>query len=80
MSEHKHTPDVTVDARGAGCPGPLMDLIGKVKTADEGTVIELQTTDAGSKDDVPEWLDKAGHELLDIVDQGDYWSIYVRKA
>jgi TusA-related sulfurtransferase len=80
MNEHEYTPDATVDARGAGCPGPLMDLIGKVKTADEGTVIELQTTDAGSKDDVPEWLDKAGHELLDIVDNGDYWSIYVRKA
>ena len=77
---NEYTTDATVDARGAGCPGPLMDLIGKVKTADEGTVIELQTTDAGSKDDVPEWLEKAGHELLDIVDRGEYWSIYVRTA
>ncbi|MFB6155855.1 MAG: sulfurtransferase TusA family protein [Haloferacaceae archaeon] len=80
MSESDIQADVTIDSRGAGCPGPLMDLIGKVKTADPGTVIELQTSDAGSKDDVPEWLEKAGHELLDIVDQGDYWSIYVKKA
>ena len=72
------TPDATIDSRGAGCPGPLMDLIGKIKKADSGTVIELQTSDRGSKSDVPEWLDKAGHELLDIVEHDDYWSIYVK--
>jgi TusA-related sulfurtransferase len=77
MSEAQYNPDFVVDSRGATCPGPLMDLIGKVKKVDSGTVIELQTSDNGSKDDVPEWLNKAGHELLEIVDEGDYWSIYV---
>jgi TusA-related sulfurtransferase len=80
MSEPEFQVDETVDARGAGCPGPLMNLIGKIKKVDPGTVVELQTSDEGSKDDVPEWLDKAGHELLDVVDRGDYWSIYVKKV
>ncbi|MFP4625379.1 MAG: sulfurtransferase TusA family protein [Natronomonas sp.] len=71
-------PDVTVDSRGATCPGPLMDLIGEVKGADPGTVIELQTSDRGSKDDVPEWLEEAGHELLDIVEDDGNWNIYVK--
>ena len=72
-------PDVTVDSRGATCPGPLMDLIGKVKKADPGTVLELQTTDRSSSTDVPEWVEKAGHELLEIVehDEEGYWSIYI---
>jgi TusA-related sulfurtransferase len=74
------TPDVTIDARGAGCPGPLMDLIGKVKKADSGTVVELQTSDRGSTTDVPEWVEKAGHDLLDTVEHDDYWSLYVEKA
>ncbi|MFC6952602.1 sulfurtransferase TusA family protein [Halorubellus litoreus] len=74
------TPDVTIDARGAGCPGPLMDLIGKIKKADSGTVVELQTSDRGSTTDVPEWVEKAGHELLDSVEHDDYWSLYVEKA
>ncbi|WP_323677723.1 sulfurtransferase TusA family protein [Halorubellus sp. PRR65] len=74
------TPDVTIDARGAGCPGPLMDLIGKIKKADPGTVVELQTSDRGSTTDVPEWVEKAGHELLDSVEHDDYWSLYVEKA
>ncbi|WP_246985469.1 sulfurtransferase TusA family protein [Halorientalis marina] len=77
MSETEFNPDVTVDSRGATCPGPLMDLIGKVKEADPGTVIELQTSDDGSKSDVPEWLDEAGHDLLEVVDHGDYWSMFV---
>ena len=72
--------DVTLDSRGATCPGPLMDLIGRVKTADAGTVFELQTTDSSSTHDVPEWIETAGHELLDVVehDDGEYWSVYVR--
>jgi TusA-related sulfurtransferase len=73
------SPDVTVDSRGAACPGPLMDLIGKIKQADAGTVFELQTNDSSSSHDVPEWVEKAGHELLDVVEHGDeeYWSIFV---
>lgn len=74
------SPDVTLDQRGAGCPGPLMSLVGKVKEVDAGTVIELLTSDEGSKDDVPEWLEKAGHELLAIEEHGDYWSIYVETS
>jgi len=74
------SPDETVDSRGAACPGPLMDLIGTVQDVEAGTVIELQTSDSGSKGDVPEWIDEAGHELLDTVEHDDYWSIYVEKT
>ncbi|WP_440007177.1 sulfurtransferase TusA family protein [Halomicrococcus sp. SG-WS-1] len=73
------TADVTIDSRGAICPGPMMDLIGKVKSVDPGTVLELRTEE-GSTTDVPEWTETANHELLDVVDRGDCWSIYVRKA
>ena len=79
MEESTYDPDMVVDSRDSACPGPLMDLIGRVKGAESGKVIELQTTDEGSKNDVPDWIDKAGHELLETVDRGDYWSIYVEK-
>lgn len=72
--------DIVIDSRGATCPGPLMDLIGKIKEVDAGTRIKLQTSDSGSKNDVPEWLDEAGHELLDIVEMDDYWDIYIKKT
>ncbi|MFW6003814.1 MAG: sulfurtransferase TusA family protein [Halanaeroarchaeum sp.] len=79
MSQHIEA-DVTVDARGSACPGPLMDLIGKIKNVDAGAVVELLTGDEGSKNDVPEWVEEAGHELLDTVDQGEYYAIYVEKS
>lgn len=72
--------DETIDQRGAGCPGPLMALVGKVKKAEPGTTFELLTSDEGSKDDVPAWLDKAGHELLGIEERDDGWAIFVRTA
>lgn len=72
------TPDAVVDARGSACPGPLMDLIGKVKKMESGETVELKTGDEGSKNDVPEWVEEAGHELLDVVDHGDYYSLYVK--
>jgi TusA-related sulfurtransferase len=75
-----YEPDITVDSRGAGCPGPMMDLIGKMKTADSGAVLRLLTTERNSTDDVPEWLEKAGHELLDIEEVDDHWRIDVRKT
>lgn len=71
------TPDVTIDSREASCPGPLMDLIGKVKTLDSGTVVELLTTERNSTTDVPEWLDEAGHELIEIEELDDQWNIYI---
>lgn len=77
MSETTHDADVTIDSRGATCPGPLMDLIGKTKSLDPGTVVELQTSERNSTTDVPEWLEKAGHELLGIDERDDYWSIYL---
>jgi len=80
MSDTDIQADETVDARGAACPGPLMDLIGKIKDVEAGTVVELLTGDEGSKNDVPEWVEEANHELLDIVDEGDYYAIYVKKT
>ncbi|MFP4530896.1 MAG: sulfurtransferase TusA family protein [Halodesulfurarchaeum sp.] len=80
MSETDIQADETVDAIGSACPGPLMDLIGKIKDVEAGTVVELLTGDEGSKNDVPEWVEEANHELLDIVDEGEYYSIYVKKT
>ena len=80
MSETAYEPDVTIDSRGATCPGPLMDLIGKVKEAESGTVIELLTSDSGSKNDVPDWVDETDHEYLGIEEDEDHWRLYIKVA
>ena len=70
-----------VDARGSFCPGPLMELISSMKMMSVGDTLELLSTDAGSAADVPEWIQKVGHEMLDTrQDDAGTWHIRVRKA
>ena len=69
-----------VDARDTFCPGPLMELIAKVKQAEVGDVLEVLSTDDGSAADVPEWVNKVGHELLSNEKVDGVWRIKMRKA
>jgi TusA-related sulfurtransferase len=72
--------DETVDARGAACPGPLMDLIGAIRGADSGAVIRLLSDNEQSLTDVPEWAEEAGNELLEVEERDDHTAFYVEKA
>jgi TusA-related sulfurtransferase len=80
MTETDIEPDETVDARGAACPGPLMDLIGKIRSAESGDVIRLLSDNDQSLTDVPEWAEEAGNELLAVEEFDDYNAFYVEKA
>ena len=70
----------TIDARGAFCPGPLMELIAKLKLVEIGDEIEVLSSDKGSANDIPEWVKKVRHEMVGVTQQDGYWSIIVRKA
>ncbi len=70
----------SIDGRGMPCPGPLMSLIGAIREGVVGDVIEVLSSDEGSKTDIPAWVSKAGHELVDVVPGDDYARFVVRKA
>lgn len=69
-----------VDARDTFCPGPLMELITYMKQAHVGDILELLSTDEGSVNDVPEWVNKVGHELVSNEEIEGVWHIKVRKT
>lgn len=77
MSESELNADVTVNAIGSSCPGPLMDLIGKVKSVESGTVIRLQSSNDQTEGDLTEWTEQSGNELLGVVDHEDHQDFYV---
>ena len=77
MSESELNADVTVNAIGSSCPGPLMDLIGKVKSVESGTVIRLQSSNDQTEGDLTEWTEQSGNELLVVVDHEDHQDFYV---
>ena len=74
------SPQRTVlDARGSFCPGPLMELIRGIKQAKVGEELEVWSSDAGSKKDIPFWIQKAGHQLLGVVEEQGYARFIVKK-
>jgi TusA-related sulfurtransferase len=70
----------TIDARGMACPGPLMTLIGAIRQGEVGQVFEVLSSDEGSKTDIPAWVAKARHELVEVVQDAGYAHFVVRKA
>jgi tRNA 2-thiouridine synthesizing protein A len=69
----------TVDARGSFCPGPLMELIRAIRESQVGDVIAVYSTDKGSKTDIPKWVEKAGHRLVELEARDGYDEIVVEK-
>ena len=68
-----------VDCRGSACPGPLMEAkkaIGKVKV---GEVLEVLSNDPGTKDDIPLWAQKVGHEFMGYLPADGYDRIFVTR-
>ena len=70
----------TIDARGMACPGPLLSLIGAIRQGTIGDVIEVLSSDEGSKTDIPAWVAKAKHELVEVRPEDAFVHFVVRKV
>jgi tRNA 2-thiouridine synthesizing protein A len=69
-----------VDAKNTFCPGPLMELIANMKQAEVGDELLVLSTDEGSANDIPEWINKVGHEVIESSEEAGVWSIVVKKT
>ena len=68
-----------VDARGTACPGPLLaakKAIGELKS---GEIMEVLSSDAATKRDIPKWAAKKGHEYLGTIEESGYFKIFMKK-
>ncbi|OLZ10677.1 sulfurtransferase TusA family protein [Sulfobacillus thermosulfidooxidans] len=68
-----------VDARGSFCPGPLMELIKGIRQEPVGTIFEVWSSDAGSAKDIPDWVGRAGHEVVKNIEDGGIYKVQVKK-
>ena len=71
---------VVVDARGSACPGPLLEAkkgIGAIKV---GEVLEIWSGDARTKEDIPRWAAKVGHEYMGALTAEGYDRIFLRRS
>jgi len=70
----------TVDARGAACPGPLLEAKKSMGGVPVGDVIELWSTDPVTKSDVAAWAGKVGHDFLGSLEGDGYERVFIRRG
>ncbi len=74
------TPAAILDAKGLSCPMPLLKTkkeISKIKT---GEILRVDGTDPGSRNDIPGWCARSGHEYLGEKEETGYMSFFVQKG
>jgi TusA-related sulfurtransferase len=65
-------PAKVVDARGSACPGPLLEAKKGIGSVAVNEVVEIQSNDPGSRNDIPVWAKKVGHEYLGCIEADGY--------
>jgi tRNA 2-thiouridine synthesizing protein A len=75
------TPDAIADARGSACPGPLLEAKKSIGSVSVGDVVEIRSSDPASRDDIPVWTERVGHEYLGVLQAEEgYDRIFVRRG
>jgi TusA-related sulfurtransferase len=80
------TPELTdiqaakiVDARAMSCPGPLLEAKKAIATVKVGEVLEIWSGDANTKNDMPRWCEKVGHEFMGALPGDGYERLFIRR-
>ena len=85
MSQERPTPplpraDVVVDATGLVCPGPIVELAKRMRTAEVGQIVEVVATDPGILADAPAWANRTGHDIIGAYTADGRHRFWIRKS
>ncbi len=84
MSDVKQAPEGlevvrVLDAKGLSCPMPLLRTKKEIGKIEAGQILQIDGTDPGSRNDIPGWCARAGHEYLGEKEESGYMSFFVQK-
>jgi tRNA 2-thiouridine synthesizing protein A len=72
-------PDETLDARGLSCPMPVLKTKKAMDNLKSGQVLEILSTDPGTRNDLPSWTRRTGNEFMGEKPDEGYIRFYVKK-
>ena len=72
--------DEILDCYGLLCPMPIIQTAKKIEELELGQILEVVSTDAGIKEDMPAWCRQTGQEYLGLEEDGDIFKVYVKKV
>ena len=59
---------------------PLLKTKKAIDAINSGEILEVLGTDPGSKNDLPGWCKRAGHEFLGEVEDAGFIRFYIKKG
>lgn len=71
---------LTVDARGLGCPLPVIRAKKALSSVEVGQVVEILATDPGSMADFEAWTRSTGHSLVKAEQTQDLYIFHIRRT
>jgi tRNA 2-thiouridine synthesizing protein A len=71
--------EITVDCSNETCPVPLVETRKALRKAKEGDIVIVIGTHPASKKEIPMAVKALGLELLDITEDGNVWTIRIRR-
>ncbi len=72
--------NVTIDACGLQCPGPILKVREVIDTMQPGQTMSIAASDPGFGADIGAWCRTAGHELVDVKREGAVFHATICKA
>lgn len=69
-----------LDATGLFCPEPVFRTKIEVERMQVGDVIVVSADDPAAEDDISRWVNRNGHELMDMSKDGDIITFKIKKV
>ena len=74
------TPDEVIDLKGLSCPMPMLKTKKALQNTESGKILQVDVTDAGSKNDMPALLKSSGDELMEMIEADGVYTFYIKKS
>ena len=71
--------DMTLDACGLCCPGPLMQVKASMNELEEGQILKVTASDPGFYEDIKAWCKRTNHELVNLQKSGGNIIAFIKK-
>ncbi len=69
-----------LDATGLFCPEPVFRTKIEVERMQVGEIIIVSADDPAAEDDISRWVNRSGHELLDMSKTGETITFKIKKV
>jgi tRNA 2-thiouridine synthesizing protein A len=69
-----------LDTKGLACPMPIVKTKKALNELKVGEILEIHSTDKGSKNDLTAWAKSGGHELLKYEEANNVFKFWIKKG